>query len=236
MNTAQRLAALPQLDSTTPAEEIYRIGRDMVHGPVVMACSFSVEDVALIDLLHDVRHSFSIFAIDSGRLNEETYEVAEHVRQRYGVSIDWYFPSREAVEQLERAKGLFSFRDSLADRHECCHIRKVEPLQRALKGAAAWITGMRRGQGVTRSEQQPLEVDPLNGGLLKINPLTFWDDEQLWDYARQQRLPLNRLYQQGYASIGCAPCTRAIEAGEESRSGRWWWEDPEHSECGLHRR
>ena len=236
MNTARALPLLPHINTTTHPKEIYRIGREISAGRIVMACSFSIEDVALIDLLHSHVDEFTIIAIDTGRLNEETYEIAENIALRYGVRIDWYFPRQEAVEKLEREKGLFSFRSSLENRKECCHIRKIEPLQRAIKGATGWITGMRQAQSVTRSDQQPLEIDQINGGLVKINPLTYWTEKELWDYARKHRLPINSLYDKGNTSIGCAPCTRATQPGEHARSGRWWWESPEHRECGLHKR
>lgn len=229
----------PACPETTPQQqalEILRRGFAQVQGPVALACSFSVEDVAVIDLLSQLAPTTRVFAIDTGRLNEETYETAESVSQRYNLAIDWYFPERSAVEQLERDKGLFSFRESLANRRECCGIRKVEPLRRALAGLSGWITGLRREQSVTRDALQAIEVDPVNGGLLKINPLLDWSEAQLWDYAKTRRLPVNCLHQQGYPSIGCAPCTRAVQPGEPSRAGRWWWEDPEHKECGLHRR
>ncbi len=228
--------SLPEIPEGTDALDIIRQGVDLAGGPVSLACSFSVEDVVLVDLLHQSRAEVGIFAIDTGRLNEETYETAEAVVQRYGVSIDWVFPKREAVEALEREKGLYSFRESLENRHECCAIRKVEPLGRALSGLSGWITGLRREQSVTRTGLAPLEIDPINGGLLKINPLIFWTEQEIWRYAEEHRLPVNRLHRMGYPSIGCAPCTRAVAPGEHARSGRWWWENPEHKECGLHRR
>lgn len=227
------LALLTAADSP---EAIFAAGQAAAGQDIRLACSFSIEDVVIIDLLREQHHQFSVFAIDTGRLPEETYAVAEALSMKYQLRIDWYFPRREAIEQLESQKGLFSFQESLENRKQCCTIRKVEPLGRALAGADAWMTGMRRSQSVTRSTLQPLEVDETNGGLLKINPLTFWNSDQIWDYARQRRLPLNRLYEQGYLSIGCAPCTRPVREGESERSGRWWWENPEHRECGLHHR
>jgi phosphoadenosine phosphosulfate reductase len=206
------------------------------NGPVQLASSFSVEDVVIIDLISRHKLPIGIFAIDTGRLNEETYETAEGVSQRYGVSIQWHFPRREAVEELERAKGLFSFRESLENRHQCCRIRKVEPLQRALAGLSGWVTGLRRQQGVARAGLTALEKDEAHGNIVKISPLVDWSEEEVWDYARSQRLPVNRLHAQGYPSIGCAPCTRAVQPGEDTRAGRWWWESAEHKECGLHRR
>lgn len=228
-------AAFPEFTAGTDPREILAAGLTAASGPVKLASSFSVEDVVVIDLICRYHLPIGIFALDTGRLNEETFEVAETVSQRYGVPIEWHFPERDAVERLERDKGLFSFRESLENRHECCRIRKVEPLQRALKGLGGWVTGLRREQSVTRTGVAPLEVDHAHGGIVKINPLVFWSEQQVWDYANERRIPINRLHKRGYPSIGCAPCTRAIEPGEHPRAGRWWWEDPTHKECGLHR-
>jgi len=233
---------MPQTSTPYPfsavadAEAILAAGLETANGPVSLACSFSVEDVIILDLIQRRELPIGIFAIDTGRLPEETYEAAEAVTERYGVAIDWYFPEREAVEHLERKKGLFSFRESLGNRHECCHIRKVEPLGRALAGLAGWVTGLRRAHGVTREGLAPVAADEANGGLFKISPLLDWSDGEVWAYAEARRLPINRLHRQGYPSIGCAPCTRAVQPGEPSRAGRWWWENPEHKECGLHKR
>lgn len=227
---------IPNIPTETTPAEIIRIGLEAANGPVSLACSFSPEDVVIIDIAHQAGLNLGVFAIDTGRLNEETYEVADALRERYGIKIDWYFPKHEAVEKLEREKGLFSFRESLDNRHECCGIRKVEPLSRALKSLNGWVTGMRRQQGVTRTDLKAIELDELNGGILKINPLLEWTEEQVMAYTEEHRLPLNRLFKQGYRSIGCAPCTRAVQPGEDARAGRWWWENPEHKECGLHRR
>lgn len=231
----QQSASVPLLAADAGAEQIIAAGLAAADGPVTLACSFSVEDVVLIDILRKVAPQVTVFALDTGRLNEETYEVAEAVSLRYRLAIDWYFPERQAVEDLEREKGLFSFRESLENRHECCRIRKVEPLSRALAGKTGWITGLRRAQSVTRDGLAAIEIDERNGGLLKINPLLDWNDEQVWAYAEEHRLPVNRLHRQGYPSIGCAPCTRAVKEGEHPRAGRWWWENAEHKECGLHR-
>jgi phosphoadenosine phosphosulfate reductase len=227
---------LPVLPQNATPQEILRAGIEAAGGPVSLACSFSLEDVAIIDIAHGAGLPMGVFALDTGRLNEETYEVADALVERYNLTIDWYVPKHEEVEQLERAEGLFSFRESLDKRLACCGIRKVEPLSRALKRLAGWVTGMRREQSVTRSDLQAIELDSLNGGILKINPLIDWSEEQLISYTDEQRLPKNRLYSQGYRSIGCAPCTRAVQPGEDARAGRWWWENPEHKECGLHRR
>ena len=230
------MKSFPEAPLNATPQEILRIGLESVDGPVKLACSFSLEDVAIIHLAREAGLDIGVFALDTGRLNEETYEVADAIAQRFGISIDWYFPRHEAVEKLEREKGLFSFRESLENRHDCCHIRKVEPLGRALKGLAGWVTGLRREHNITRLDLKAIELDGLNGGILKLNPLLDWSEAQLHAYIEKHRLPQNRLLEKGYRSIGCAPCTRAVEPGEDARAGRWWWENPEHKECGLHRR
>lgn len=227
---------IPEIALDSTAAEILKAGIDGGGGPVSLACSFSMEDVAIIDIAQKAGLNLGVFALDTGRLNEETYEVAEALVERYRLKIEWYFPKHEAVEQLERAEGLFSFRESLDKRHTCCGIRKVEPLSRALKELKGWVTGMRREQSVTRGDLKAIEVDELNCGILKINPLIDWSEAQLISYTEERHLPKNRLYSQGYRSIGCAPCTRGVQPGEDARSGRWWWENPESKECGLHRR
>jgi phosphoadenosine phosphosulfate reductase len=227
---------IPELPENATPAEILKAGIDAANGPVSLACSFSLEDVAIIDIAQAAGLKLGVFAIDTGRLNEETYEVAEALMERYRLKIDWYFPRHEDVEKLERAEGLFSFRESLDKRHACCAIRKVEPLSRALKGLSGWVTGMRRGQSITRSDLKALEHDDMNGGILKINPLIDWNESHVMDYAKEHSLPTNRLYQQGYRSIGCAPCTRAIGPWDQVREGRWWWENAENKECGLHRK
>ena len=229
-------APLPQLADNTAPHEILRAGIEAAGGPVSLACSFSLEDVAIIDIAHAAGITLGVFALDTGRLHEETYEVAEALVERYRLKIDWYFPRHEDVEQLERDKGLFSFRESLENRHECCHIRKVEPLLRALSGLKGWVTGMRREQSVTRSDLKAVENDAANGNILKINPLLDWNERRVMDYAAEHSLPTNRLYKQKYRSIGCAPCTRAIGPWDNVREGRWWWENAENKECGLHQR
>jgi phosphoadenosine phosphosulfate reductase len=227
---------LPTIYPTTPAREIIKAGLDHAGDKVKLACSFSIEDIVVIDLLKRTASNISVFALDTGRLPEETYETAEAICQLYDMQIDWYFPKQESVENLERSKGLFSFRDNIENRQECCAIRKVEPLNRALTGLDGWITGMRRDQSATRTTLQPLERDHLHNDILKINPLTFWSEQETWDYVNKHHLPANRLQRNGYPSIGCAPCTRPVKEGEDSRAGRWWWENSGHKECGLHRR
>ncbi|MBZ0272712.1 phosphoadenylyl-sulfate reductase [bacterium] len=216
-----------------PRELLAAASRDFGAG-LKLACSFGPEDIVIIDMLAQIDAPAGVFAIDTGRLPEETYEVASRVAERFGLRVEWYFPQRDAVERLEREKGLHSFRDSVENRHECCGIRKVEPLMRAIKDLPAWITGRRQEQSVTRFALPLVEADPDRAGVLKFNPLAEWTSKDVWEYIRERELPYNRLHDKGYPSIGCAPCTRAIEPGEDERAGRWWWERPESKECGLH--
>ncbi len=230
------LHAIPDWLTDASAEEVLAWAQGEFGGRAVIASSFGVEDVVLIDLAARHAPRLGVFTLDTGRLHAETYEVMEEVRRRYGVTVETYFPDRPAVEKLQREKGFFSFRESVEERKECCAIRKLEPLSRALAGKEAWLTGLRREQSVTRAGVQVVEVDPAHGGMLKINPLAAWTEADVWQYAIAQSLPVNALHAQGYPSIGCAPCTRAIAPGEDVRAGRWWWESPEHKECGLHGR
>ncbi len=216
------------------AEEVLQWAVNEFHPDLALASSFGAEDVALIHMLCRIEPKARIFTLDTGRLNEETYEVMDRIRSRYKISIESYFPDAQKVEALERQKGFYSFRESVENRKECCGIRKVEPLNRALSGLKAWITGLRREQSVTRSEVKKIEIDEAHGGILKINPLTDWSEKQVWAYIKENKVPYNRLHDMGYPSIGCAPCTRAVKPGEDIRAGRWWWESTDHKECGLH--
>ncbi len=224
-----------RFDEESP-ESILRWALSEFHPDIALASSFSMEDIVLIAMMADILPDARIFALDTGRLHEETYEAAEAVRRNLGVRIEWYFPSRAAVEELERSKGLYSFRENLENRHECCRIRKVEPLSRALSGLRAWVTGQRKEQAVTRRSLSVLEIDEAHGEILKLNPLAGWTEQEVREYVRKRGLPVNRLHDMGYPSIGCAPCTRPIAPGEDPRAGRWWWERPEQKECGLHER
>ncbi len=214
------------------AADIVRWALETFHPRIVVATS--LQDSVLIHLAASVRQDVRVFSIDTGRLPEETYACAEEIRQQLGVRIEWYFPRHEAVETLETEQGLYSFKQSLEARRECCHIRKVEPLRRALSGVDAWITGLRREESVTRGSLATIERDAAHGGIVKINPLADWTAGDIDAYVRQHDLPYNHLMDRGYPSIGCACCTRPVAPGEDSRAGRWWWELPEHKECGLH--
>ena len=219
-----------------PPEKVLRWSLSEYHSDIALASSFSREDIVLIAMMAEIRPDVRVFALDTGRLHEETYRAAAAVSRKLGVRIEWHFPERSAVENLERAKGLYSFRENLENRHECCRIRKVEPLRRALSGLRAWVTGQRREQGLTRADLQVIKIDEAHGGILKLNPLAEWSGEQVEAFIREHGLPYNLLHDEGYPSIGCAPCTRAVAPGEDPRAGRWWWERPEHKECGLHAR
>ncbi len=203
---------------------------------VGFASSFGAEDVAVIDLLSkiDAKKKVVLFTLDTGRLPEETYQLMDQIREKYGVSVKSYFPDKWAVEKLEQEKGFYSFRQSVENRKECCGIRKVEPLSRALSGLGAWITGLRREQAVTRTGLPKVETDTAHNNIAKINPIADWTHAQLWEYIKEHKVPYNKLHDQNFPSIGCSPCTRAVKPGEDIRSGRWWWELPEHKECGLH--
>jgi phosphoadenosine phosphosulfate reductase len=201
---------------------------------LALACSFSAEDVVLVDLLVKRSPRPRVFCLDTGRLHQATYDTMDAVRLKYGIAIESYFPRTEAVEAMVRAKGPNLFYDSVENRKECCRVRKVEPLGRALAGLSAWMTGLRREQGTTRTDVPVVERDEVHGGIVKVNPLAAWTWDEVWAYVRANRLPYNRLHDAGFPSIGCEPCTRAVNPGEDPRAGRWWWELPESKECGLH--
>lgn len=200
---------------------------------VTLANSLSIEDMLLTHLILTNDIGINIFSLDTGRLHQETLQVISDVREKYGYQIEVYYPEASDVEQYVRDNGINGFYQSVEQRKGCCYVRKVLPLQRALKGKDAWVTGMRRQQGKTRTELNEKEWDD-NNGLWKFNPLTDWSESEVWEVIRGEGIPYNVLYDQHYASIGCAPCTRSITMGEDVRAGRWWWENPENKECGLH--
>ena len=202
---------------------------------VVVASSFGAEDVVLIDLIARHAPEARVFTIDTGRLPQATYDVMEALRDRYGLRVEVFVPEPVSLMQLLTEHGPNSMYRSVEDRRACCHVRKVEPLRRALATADAWVTGLRREQTETRTGVSVVGRDALNGDRIKINPLAAWTHDDVWAYIRQHRVPYNRLHDEGYRSIGCAPCTRAVRDGEPERAGRWWWESPDKKECGLHR-
>ncbi len=202
------------------------------HCPAAFACSFGAEDVVLLDAIATHARKIEIFTLDTGRLPEETHSLLEIVRDKYPVAVRTYFPDAGAVQTWVEQNGPNAFYKSVAQREQCCHIRKVEPLRRALAGKKSWITGLRREQSQARQTLEREAWDAANG-LIKINPLLDWTHDQVWQYIRTHDVPYNALHDRGYPSIGCAPCTRAIEPGEDIRAGRWWWETSS-KECGLH--
>lgn len=215
------------------AQELLKLVVERFGDKVALATSFGAEDQVLTDMLCSVSSRPSIFTLDTGRLPEETYEVMQATREKYGVQIDVLFPDHEKVEEMVNRFGPNLFYTSIEARKLCCNVRKIEPLKRKLSGLQAWICGLRAEQSVTRTDLRRIEFDE-NFGLIKTSPLVDWTTEQVWDYIRENNVPYNRLHDKGYSSIGCAPCTRAIQDGEDIRAGRWWWERPEHRECGLH--
>lgn len=201
---------------------------------VCFASSLSAEDQAILHIIATQNLPIRVITLDTGRLFEETYGLLEKSRLRYKINIEVIFPDYKEVEKLVNEKGINLFYYSVENRRMCCGVRKVEPLKRALDGMKIWITGLRRQQSQTREHAQLLEWDELNG-LLKFNPLITWTDEQLWNFIHSHQIPYNPLHDKGYPSIGCEPCTRAIQPGEDVRAGRWWWESQEGRECGIHK-
>lgn len=203
--------------------------------PAVFASSFGAEDMVLLDLIVRFAPGIEIFTLDTGRLPEETYALMKKVSERYGVKVRAYFPQTESVEEYVQRHGPNAFYESVGLRKACCFMRKVEPLKRALEGKKAWVTGLRREQAATRGDIPESEFDK-DHGLYKFNPLYDWTEKEVWAYVGANSVPYNALHDKGYASIGCAPCTRAITPGEDLRAGRWWWEGEQNKECGLHRK
>ncbi len=204
------------------------------YSPAVFANSFGAEDMVITHLLAKHQVAVKVFSLDTGRLPAETYTLMQEVAVAYPTHpIQVFFPNTAAVEAYVNDKGINAFYDSVELRKSCCHIRKIEPLQRALAGKKAWITGLRREQSPTRTDLGYQEFDAGNG-LEKFNPLIEWTEKEVWAYIRENNIPYNKLHDQRVPSIGCAPCTRPISMGEDVRAGRWWWENPENKECGLH--
>jgi len=221
-----------ELEGATAQEVLEWAGRNF-GSKAALASSFGTEDVVLIDMVAKLGGKVRVFTIDTGRLHQETYNIMEAVREKYGIPVEVYFPRTKEVEGMVKKHGLNLFYKSAELRTLCCHVRKVEPLKRALSGLNAWITGLRREQASSRASIKKVEIDHANGGMVKINPLADWTSQQVLEYIRENKVPYNVLFDQGYASIGCAPCTRPIKPGEDPRAGRWWWEKGT-KECGLH--
>ena len=216
------------------ARDVIEAAVDAFGDRVALCTSFQAEGMIILDIAARIRPGLRVFTIDTGRLPQETYDLIDTVRDRYGVEVEVHHPDSEELTQFVGQQGVNPFYRSVSLRLRCCEIRKVDPLNRALDKYDAWITGLRRTQNATRAGVAKIELDAAHGGMVKINPLADWDYESVWRYIRDRDVPYNRLYDAGYTSIGCAPCTRAIEPGEDLRAGRWWWENGLASECGIH--
>ncbi|NTW83988.1 MAG: phosphoadenylyl-sulfate reductase [Chlorobiaceae bacterium] len=227
----------PEMEwSERSPEELLRYAADYFgSGSIAFASSFGAEDQVITDMIQSEGLKIPVFTLDTGRLPEETYELMAKTAKHYRIGIDVLFPEREDVEAMVSEHGPNLFYDSIDKRRECCRVRKVEPLRRKLSTLKAWVCGLRREQSVTRTGVSAIEWDDAFG-LYKINPLVDVGETWVWEYIRTNGVPYNPLHDQGYPSIGCAPCTRAIMPGEDIRAGRWWWEQAVHRECGLHRK
>ncbi len=217
------------------AHEVLAYFLDAYKGKIVLSSSMGAEDQVLTEMVVKINKQTPIFTLDTGRLFPETYDLIDRTNDRFGIKIKVYFPDYKQVEKMVHRKGINLFYASIENRKECCRIRKLEPLKRAFKDMDVWICGLRREQSVTRLNNQMVEWDK-NNRMIKLNPLINWNEKEVWNYIENNMIPYNKLHDKGFPSIGCQPCTRAIEPGQDIRAGRWWWENPELKECGLHNR
>lgn len=202
---------------------------------IALSCSFGApEGLAILDMMHRIDPRSRVFVLDTGRLPQATHDLIDRVRERYDKQIEVLLPRAEDVQEMVRSRGMNLFYESIENRQQCCRVRKVEPLKRHLVGLDAWVSGLRRDQNITRANTPKVEVDYIHGGMVKINPIADWTHEDVLAYTDAQNVPVNRLHDEGYPSVGCAPCSRAVPEGDDPRSGRWWWEQPETRECGIH--
>lgn len=215
-------------------QDVLKWALDNLHPKIAMASSFGAEDVVVIDMMMKINPKARIFTLDTGRLNQETYDVMDEIRNKYNMNIEAMFPDSNEVEQMVNVNGMNLFYQSMGNRKLCCGIRKVHPLKKMLSTVDGWITGLRADQTEVRSNVHSIEIDPQHNGIIKVNPIIEWTWEQTWDYIKNNNVPYNKLHDKGYPSIGCEPCTRAIKPGEPLRAGRWWWETDPQKECGLH--
>lgn len=215
--------------------EILRFFLDYFKGKITFSSSLGLEDQVLTKMIVDIDPSTKIFTLDTGRLFPETYDLISTTSSKYKINIEVFFPDAKAIEEMVSEHGINLFYNSIEHRNLCCKVRKLEPLKRALSGMDAWVTGIRRDQSITRNKLKLIEWDARNE-LVKINPLIDWSEQEVKDFIDTYNIPYNPLHDQGFSSIGCQPCTRAIIPGEDVRAGRWWWENPETKECGLHKR
>ncbi|MGB9003186.1 MAG: phosphoadenylyl-sulfate reductase [Nitrosotalea sp.] len=230
--TAEQIQQLNEKLKTP--QDVLKWALDNLHPKIAMASSFGAEDVVVIDMMMKINPKSRIFTLDTGRLNQETYDVMDEIRNKYNMNIEVMFPDSNEVEEMVRVNGMNLFYQSMGNRKLCCGIRKVHPLKKMLSAVDGWITGLRADQTEVRSNVHRIEIDPQHNGIIKVNPIIEWTWEQTWDYIKNNNVPHNKLHDKGYPSIGCEPCTRAIKPGEPLRAGRWWWETDPQKECGLH--
>jgi phosphoadenosine phosphosulfate reductase len=233
-DTSRLISELNEKFSNTSLPEVLSELSETFSNKHAFASSLGLEDQVLTHYLSEVKSAAKIFTLDTGRLFPETLDLIDMTAKRYDVKLEVYFPDPVQVEEMVNTKGINLFYESIENRKLCCHNRKIIPMKRALEGMEAWITGLRADQSVTRHNLEMVSWDE-NFGLIKINPLIKWSEKDIWNAIRAFQIPYNPLHDKGYPSIGCQPCTRAIEPGEDIRSGRWWWEMPENKECGLHK-
>ena len=231
----QGLGVLNQQFQDKSPEEVLRFFLEKYKGKIALSSSLGIEDQVLTDLVAKVDKDTRIFTLDTGRLFPETYSLIERTNSKYDIKLEVFFPDHTEVEKMVKAEGVNLFYNGIDQRKRCCQVRKLEPLKRAFAGLDVWICGLRRDQSVTRQAVQMVEWDEGNQ-LIKLNPLINFSEQEVWDYIKQHQVPYNKLHDKGFPSIGCQPCTRAIEPGEDIRAGRWWWENPDQKECGLHKR
>jgi len=231
----EQIEILNQKYSQASAEELISSFLSEYNGKIALSSSLGIEDQALTHMICNIDKSVKIFTLDTGRLFPETYDLIHRTNHKYGIKMSVYFPDAGHVEEMVNTKGINLFFESVENRKLCCNIRKIEPLKRAFAGLEVWICGLRREQSVTRQNMQRIEWDEANG-IIKLNPLIDWTEDEVRKFINDHGIPYNPLHDKGFPSIGCQPCTRAIFPGEDIRAGRWWWENPDTKECGLHKR
>jgi phosphoadenosine phosphosulfate reductase len=233
---ALRFIASGAAEKLSPSE-ILSWGIENFAPDLALSCSFGApEGLALLDMMHAIDPASRVFVLDTGRMHQATFDLIDRVRDRYGKEVEVVFPRAADVEAMVRSRGLNLFYESVESRQRCCRVRKVEPMNRYLaeEGLAAWVSGLRRDQNVTRGATPKVELDSAHGGIVKLNPIADWSREQVMAYVEERGVPINRLHHEGYPSVGCAPCSRAIGPHDDERAGRWWWEAEDTKECGIH--
>ena len=232
--SANEVTQLAAQFETKSAQDVLRWALGRFGSQVALSNSLQTEDMVVLDIAARIDPKVRVFTLDTGRLHQETYDMMDRVREHYGVQLEVLFPDPAEVRAMVEKKGLNLFYESIENRHECCGVRKVNPLRKLLANLDAWVTGLRRDQWASRQEIAKIEIDAANGGILKLNPIADWTQQQLDEYVKAHNVPRHGLYAKGFTSIGCLPCTRATKPGENPRAGRWWWEEDDKKECGLH--